>query len=231
MAVNPTVNEPMADVRDMYMAHTALRREFRLLPQLIRDVAPGDTVRADVIGAHAELLCRVLHTHHAGEDVLLWPKLLRRGGEEVATIVPAMQEQHQAIDQAHAEAAGLLPAWRCTGHGGEVLAHAFELLLTVLIEHMAMEEEYILPLCETHITAAEWKELGEHGMAALPKKDLPLAFGMAMYEGDPAVIQAVLAHAPLPVRLLVPMLGRRGYAAHAKRVHGTPTPARVGARD
>jgi hypothetical protein len=58
--VNSTVNEPMADVRDMYMAHAALRREFRLLPQLIRDVTPGDTVRAEVVGAHAELVCRIL---------------------------------------------------------------------------------------------------------------------------------------------------------------------------
>ncbi|MEU7358046.1 MULTISPECIES: hemerythrin domain-containing protein [Streptomyces] len=65
------------------MAHAALRREFRLLPQLVRDVVPGDATRAAVVGAHADLVCRVLHTHHEGEDALLWPKLLDRGGEEL----------------------------------------------------------------------------------------------------------------------------------------------------
>ncbi|MET9877610.1 hypothetical protein ABZZ36_23685 [Actinacidiphila glaucinigra] len=66
-------------------------------------------------------------------------------------------------------------------------------------------------------------------MANSPKKDLPLAFGMVMYEGDPAVIKAVLSHAPLVPRLIMPLLAPRLYASHAKRVYGTPTPPRVGA--
>ncbi|MFF3563610.1 hemerythrin domain-containing protein [Streptomyces sp. NPDC002574] len=224
----PLVDEPMADTRDMYMAHRALRREFRLLPDLIWSVAPGDIGRAEVVGAHAVLLCRILHTHHEGEDLLLWPKLVERGGAEAAAIVPTMEAQHHAIDTVHTEVTGLLERWRSTALGGEELAGAFERLATVLVEHMALEEKEILPLTERHLTAVEWHELGEHGMATVPKKDLPLVFGMAMYEGDPEVIKAVLATAPLPVRLLVPVLGRRRYAAHAKNVHGTATPPRVG---
>ncbi|MET8804514.1 hypothetical protein [Streptomyces sp. NPDC004546] len=96
-----------------------------------------------------------------------------------------MEEQHQAIDQAHAEASGLLSGWRRTGRGGEELARAFEVLLSALLEHMATEEKHVLPLAEKHVTAAEWRELGEHGMAKTPKWDVPLTFGMAMYEGDP----------------------------------------------
>ncbi|MGW3464833.1 hemerythrin domain-containing protein, partial [Streptomyces olivaceoviridis] len=126
------------------------------------------------------------------------------------------------------EVSELLREWRSTGRGGEELADAFELLLSVLLAHMATEEKVVLPLAERHVTAAEWRELGEHGMGAIAKKDLPLTFGMAMYEGDPEVIEAVLAHAPLPVRLLVPVIGRRRYAAHARRVHGTSRPARLG---
>lgn len=42
--MNPTADR-MADVRDMYMAHTMIRREFALLPQLVRDVEPYDTER------------------------------------------------------------------------------------------------------------------------------------------------------------------------------------------
>jgi hypothetical protein len=41
-------NEPMADMRDMYIARTTMRREFRLLPQAVRHVAPGDTRSAAV---------------------------------------------------------------------------------------------------------------------------------------------------------------------------------------
>lgn len=224
----PLVNEPMADTRDMYMAHTALRREFRLLPDLIRSVPPGDARRAEVVSAHAALVCRILHTHHEGEDKLLWPKLVERAGVDAEVIVPMMEQQHHAIEELHAEVTGLLGSWRATAEGGEKLAEACERLLTVLIQHMALEEKQILPLAARYVTATEWHELGEHGMASTPKKDLPLVFGMAMYEGDPEVIKAVLATAPLPVRLIVPVLGRRRYAAHARQVHGTVRPARVG---
>ncbi|MGI5520675.1 hemerythrin domain-containing protein [Micromonospora sp. CA-259024] len=219
----------MADVRDMYMAHTTFRREFSLLPQLVRDVTPGDAKRAEVVGAHAELLCLMLHLHHEGEDLLLWPRLIERGGEEAAAIVPIMETQHHAIEKAHAAVVALLPRWRRTGHGGDQLADEFEQLRTALIEHMAMEESEILPLAQRHVTAAEWMELGEHGMSKASKKQLPLGFGLAMYEGDPEVIKAVLAHAPLPARLLMPIIAPRLFAAHAKRVHGTATPPRIGA--
>ncbi|MDX3072626.1 hemerythrin domain-containing protein [Streptomyces sp. MI02-7b] len=222
------MNEPMADVRDMYMAHTMMRREFRLLPQLVRDVAPGDTGRAEVVAAHADKVCLILHLHHEGEDAIVWPRLLERGGEETAAIVPTMEGQHHVIESALHEATELLSPWRTTAHGGEELADALDRLLTALLEHMALEEKEILPLAEKYITAAEWQLLGEHGMAGSPKKVLPLAFGMVMYEGDPEVVKAVLAHAPFAARLIMPIIGPRLYASHARRVYGTSTPPRVG---
>ncbi|WP_055587412.1 hemerythrin domain-containing protein [Peterkaempfera griseoplana] len=225
----PLATQPMADTRDMYMAHAGLRREFRLLPDLIRSVQPGDSRRAEVVGAHATLMCDVLHGHHEGEDLLLWPKLTERGGAEAAAIVPTVERQHQVIEERYAEAVGLLGSWRSTASGGEELAEAFDALAAVLDEHMALEEKEILPLAEKYVTAKEWHQLGERGMEALPKKILPLVFGIAMYEGEPEVVKAVLATAPLPVRLLVPAIGRRKYAAYAKRIHGTATPPRIGA--
>lgn len=223
-----TVNEPMADVRDMFMAHTMMRREFRLLPQLVRDVAEGDTRRAAVVAAHADKVSLILHLHHEGEDKVVWPRLLARGGERTASIVPRMEEQHHGIDAALTEASVRLADWRATARNGAELAAALDRLVDRLLEHMALEEKEILPLAEEFITAAEWAELGEHGMANSPKKDLPLAFGMVMYEGDPEVIKAVLSHAPLVPRLIMPILAPRLYASHARRVHGTPTPPRLG---
>ncbi|RKN27326.1 hemerythrin domain-containing protein [Micromonospora musae] len=219
----------MADIRDMFMAHTMLRREFSLLPQLVRGVAAGDTRRAAVVAEHAELLCNILHRHHEGEDLELWPRLHERAGAAAEAIVATMEAQHHAIEEAHAEVVGLLPGWRSTAQGGTELADALERLRVALIEHMAMEETEILPLAEKYVTAAEWKKLGEHGMASTPKKDVPLAVGMVLYEGDREVVNEVLAEAPLPIRLLMPIIGRRRYAAHARRVHGTATPPRIGA--
>ena len=217
----------MADVRDMYMAHTMFRREFTLLPELFRGVSPGDVRRTEVVGAYADMLCRLLHLHHEGEDELLWPRLAERAGDEAAAIVPVMEEQHQAIEEASTRAAALIPRFRATGEDGTELAEGFAILLPALTEHMALEEEQILPLAKKHITAAEWKQLGEHGMSRFRKKELMLTFGLVMYEGDPDVIKDVLAEAPLLARLLMSIFGPRMFAAHATRVHGTPNPPRT----
>jgi hypothetical protein len=51
---------PMADISEMYLVHTMFRREFSLLPDLIRG-AGRDAKRRARIGAHAQLLCQILH--------------------------------------------------------------------------------------------------------------------------------------------------------------------------
>ena len=105
-------NEPMADVRDMYMAHTMMRREFRLLPQAVRDVA--------------QKVCLILGLHHEGEDAVLWPLLWERGAEEAAAMVPAMEEQHHGIEAALHGVNALVPARQSTAQYGENLAAAFD---------------------------------------------------------------------------------------------------------
>jgi hypothetical protein len=142
-----------------------------------------------------------------------------------------MAGHHESIEQANREITTALTGWRrdASFPHREDLAAALDRLVPVLVEHMALEEQYALPLAEKYVTAAEWQALGAHSMSELPKKHLPLAFGMAMYEGDPEVMQAVLAQAPFVARLLMPVIGPRAYAAHARRLHGTATPTRSAA--
>ncbi|MFC0112479.1 hemerythrin domain-containing protein [Kibdelosporangium aridum] len=217
----------MADVRDMYMAHNMFRREFSLVPGLLRGVPEGDTRRSEVVGGHIDLLCRILHAHHEGEDMVVWPRLHERAGTEAAKIVSTMEGQHATIEKLLTRVEDLLPAWQATARGPRELADVFEELYIALNEHMTMEENHILPLAEKYITELEWRELGGHGMDSFSKSELPLCFGLVMYETDPAVIKHVLEDKPLLVRLLVPRIAPRKFAAHAKRVHGTATPARV----
>jgi hypothetical protein len=44
-----------ADTRDMYMVHTAFRREFGALPNLVRNVEAGNAQRSQIIGDHFEI--------------------------------------------------------------------------------------------------------------------------------------------------------------------------------
>jgi hypothetical protein len=93
-----------------------------------------------------------------------------------------------------------------------------------LAEHLDAEENRVLPLVARCITEPEWAALGEAGRTDIPRKHMALVFGMLMHEGDPEVIGMMLAPAPLPVRKLVPRLGRRAFRKHALAIHGTATP-------
>lgn len=225
------IDTPMADVRDMYAAHTMFRREYGLAPKLIREVPDGDASRTRVVADHLDLVLSILVTHHEGEDLTVWPRLLERGSEEIAPDVHLMEEQHHRLHALCDAFADALTSWRATASAAEAanVADVCERLNEVLFEHMGLEEAKILPLAEKYITAKEWAEIGEHALAVTPKKQLPLGFGLILYEGDPEVIKAVLKDAPLPARLIMPVLGRRLFASHAKKVYGTATPPRAGA--
>jgi hypothetical protein len=106
-----TTGGPYADTRDMYMVHTMLRREFALLPALVRDVTAGDEERTQIVADHIEFLGTILHAHHHSEDVYLWPKLLDRGSEEIVPIVHLMEGQHTSIEKINAEVTAATGSW------------------------------------------------------------------------------------------------------------------------
>jgi hemerythrin-like domain-containing protein len=227
MTTEPATTEPGGvDTRDMIVVHTAFRREYRLAPALVRSVAPGDVTRANQVGDHLQLLNEMLHHHHSGEDRLLWPRLLQRAPAELAPTVTLMEQQHHQIHDAMEDAGAATARWRdgAATADRDQLAESLERLHAALTEHLAAEEEHVLPLASRCLTAAEWAQLGQEGMGSLPRNRLPLVFGMLMYEGDPQVIALMLSHAPRLPRLVMPHLAPRAFGRYARRVHGTATP-------
>jgi iron-sulfur cluster repair protein YtfE (RIC family) len=182
--------------------------------------------RAAVVADHLDLLTTMLHHHHETEDRLLWPVLLERVPAELAPTVTLMERQHERIHAGNAAVLERLAAWRgaASAEAGERLAEALEEVIAALDEHLTAEEEQLLPIAARHLSAAEWQRIGEEGIAGLRQSQLPLAFGMMQYEGDPEVVAEMLSHAPLLARVLMPLMAPRAFARYAKRVHGTATP-------
>src|SRR4051812_23775934 len=210
----------LIDTREMVVVHTAFRREFEQAPAIIRSVAAGDHARARRVGDHVQLMLDMLHHHHAGEDKLLWPKLLDRVPKELAPTIELMERQHEGIHTGLEQAQVALDRWRAEGADDdrEALAAAIEGLTPLLVEHLAAEESEILPLAAECLTQAEWDEIGEEGMGGVPKKQLPMVFGMLMKDGDPEVLRAMLAHAPRLPRMVLPTVAPRVYGRYARRL-------------
>ncbi|MFH7341074.1 hemerythrin domain-containing protein [Streptomyces sp. KHY 26] len=219
----PHSSTDRADVRDMLVVHEAFRQSYARLPELVRGVASGDGARAAVVADHAHLVEEFLHLHHKGEDELLWPKLLERAGDRLGETVRLLETQHEEIATLLNESSERLAFWRDlpTSKNGEQLAVTLEQLGLVLTEHLGIEEKDVLSIVPEYVTAKEWHDLGDHAINALPKSKLPIVFGMLASLADDETVKLMLSTAPLVPRLLMPVVGPKAYARHARKVYGT----------
>ncbi|GAA1530837.1 hemerythrin domain-containing protein [Kribbella lupini] len=226
-------SEPLADVRDMYMAHTMFLREFGLAPNLITGVAAGDTARAAVVADHIELIDSVLHHHHQSEDGHLWHRFLERAGTDAVSVVSTMEAQHHDIDVLLTAMRDELKPWRDSADPaqGSVIAGTVDTLNKHLAEHLAVEENYALPLIEKHITAAEWGQMVAAGSSDVPPEQMPLMFGLMAYEADPDTLRDIIATLPREVSAVIGDLAAQAFAEYSVRVPGTPTPQREASTD
>jgi hemerythrin-like domain-containing protein len=208
------------DTHEMVIAHRLFRREFRLLPELIGRVAEGDTAQAAVLAEHATDLVTVLHHHHRAEDELLWPPLLRQATLHTE-LVHRMEAQHNDLSAALDQVEKLMPAWATKAGGAErdELVVALHRVSKILDEHMAEEEEEILPLVRKHLTVEQWKALGDRGAEAIDDKKKRLVFlGMILEDTSPEEQRKFLSRMPGLLRLLWKVVGRRLYAAYLTRI-------------
>jgi iron-sulfur cluster repair protein YtfE (RIC family) len=214
-----TSSAPLTDVHDMVVVHRGFRREFWLLPELVRAVPAGDTDRAAVLAAHARLVLTGLHLHHTAEDELLWPKLLDRAAPDAA-LVHRMEAQHERVEQHTERLTAALNRWEAEARPAvtEEVAATFDALRTALLEHLDEEEREILPLAARHVSPEEWDELGQHGIAAMTRSQLPLMFGAVLEEATPEETVEMLAKLPLPVRLLARTVFLPRYRRYVRRV-------------
>jgi hypothetical protein len=210
--------EQLADVvtntDDMVIVHRVFRREFQLLPLMVRAAPDGDTARAELVGAHGEELMTALHHHHVGEDEELWPILEHRALPQI-DLVRRMQDQHEQMAGLLAECQRLMTRWRrsASSEHAEALATSLDALPTVLSEHLDDEEKHILPLVRQCVTNSEWAVLGRRGMASLPKPRLLVFLGYMFEDATPAERTSFMSHLPLPPRVLYRLVGRRKYEA------------------
>jgi hemerythrin-like domain-containing protein len=217
---SPATDRP--DTHGMVVIHRGIRRESRMLAQLIAAVAPGDTARAKVLADHFRDYRLGLHNHHHGEDEHLWPVLLGRVDLE-ADLVLRMEAQHERVAATLARAEAALPAWEATAGEAErdTLVAALTDHYAVLVEHLDDEENELLPVAGRHLTVREWNAMGDHFFEATPKPKLLFFLGMALEDAAPAERAAMLGGLPGFAKALWYVVGRPAYARRMRTVRGT----------
>lgn len=219
MTSTPTHARP--DTRDMRVVHQVFLREYALLPGLVRGVDDGDTDRAATVADHARLVSELLHVHHTGEDVALWPVLLAQAPESAA-LVERMKDQHEQLLRLLSRADDDLPRWAAAPDraGGDSAAAVLEDLRAVLVEHLDQEEAEVLPLCERALTVEQWQAIGEHGRSHVPPERVFLVFGMILEQAPPEAAALMLGDLPPEVQTAWAEVGQAQYADYVRRVRG-----------
>ncbi|SHP38906.1 hemerythrin domain-containing protein [Mycobacteroides abscessus] len=216
---------------EMLIVHNVFRREFPLMPGLVRAVTDGDRDRAQIIRTHIALVTEALHHHHVFEDTNIWPLLRDRlGGSPTALLnqmeVSLMEDQHHDMAELIPHLDTALSAWSedPSALSRYVLVDVIERLISVLSDHLRTEESLVVPLLEQHITAAEWNGLLRKQQSAGDPDALALALGMMIYEGDPEAVDQVIDNLPADMRVGIKKRAESTFAAHSQQVHGTATP-------
>ena len=210
----------MTNTNDMLLLHRTFRREFGRMPDLVR-AAAGDTTRSTVVGSHATEMIGILHVHHHGEDLHLYPLLYERVSFE-KELIDRMEKQHSDVSDALDAIESDLPAWTRTADAatGERIANRIEQMMPTLVEHLAEEEQYVLPIAATAVSQAEWDKMAEHGLGALAPKRRLVILGHILADTSPEEFAEFSAVLPPPVRWLYRLVGKRQYRKEIAAIVG-----------
>jgi hypothetical protein len=154
------------------LIHQSLRIDAARLASAVAAVGPGDRpARVAAIGAFYGQYRGQLADHHDHEDQLFFPALVARVGAD-AMHLAELTSQHDALDAvlqgvsdrlaALADPAGDFAA----DHAGAV--DAVSAMTDLLFAHLTLEERHALPLFESEVPAAEFRQLEARVRKATP---------------------------------------------------------------
>lgn len=134
--------------------------------------------------------------HHPKESELLFPAVIARC-PELAPVVTRLDKDHAAGERAVRELQHKLLAFEMMGEARRVaFEQAAERYVRGYLEHMAVEEQEILPAARRALTAEDWAPLDK----AFAEHRDPLTGHPAQPDYQP-LFQRILMHAPAPVGL------------------------------
>ncbi|WP_234425805.1 hemerythrin domain-containing protein [Streptomyces kebangsaanensis] len=188
----------------MYFAHDAFARDLRRMAAAAATGRGGDpSVRNGW-----ETFKRQLHTHHVAEDESIWPQLREKvtDPQDIA-VLDMMEAEHGRIDPLLAQVDAAL----ATGDAAELAAAAGE-AAEALIAHMEHEEDFALPLAQTHLGSEGWNRYVKYLQKTQGLSGAAEFLPWALDGAAPATRTDVLGKLPAPVRVLCRLVFEPRYA-------------------
>lgn len=213
------VAAPVPEGPILCQATAGMRRIHRVFlwsydeaPGLVRSVTEGDRERSAYVGEVLGNFDKLLHVHHEGEDLYMYPRLRERA-PACALHVEQMQAQHREVTRQLDIIAPMLNEWSVTADAalGEQLAERYAHLSDILKVHLRREVTEVTPVIDKVLTQKEMDELSSHGVDSFDKKVVLAYLGMILATNPPDERAEFLRDIPFPIRVAYRLVGRGLY--------------------
>ena len=208
-----------SDPWEMALIHRLIRRGFEQARQCL--LTSGVTLRAAPVAEYVGFHLDGLDAHHSTEDEWIWPRLRERATLS-SDLITRMESQHAGVHEAIETARRELATWRESPSeaGAKSLATALGTIVDRLAEHLAEEEQDVVPLIAVHITQAEWDHGGKVAFSKFTPKQRFTAMGELLATADATEAARMLAGVPAPIRLIWRVRGPSRYERFMAEVRG-----------
>jgi hemerythrin-like domain-containing protein len=182
-------------MRDEHQALSAMLRSMGML--LAKSRRDGQPPNFDVLRAMMFYVDEFPEKlHHSKEDLLLFP-LVRKRAPDLAPVLDRLSRDHERGEQALRELEHTLLAFEVMGESRrEAFEKALETYTRNYLEHMAQEEQHVLPAAQRHFSAEDWATLD----AAFAANRDPLT-GHDPEDAYRPLFSKIVNNAPAPIGL------------------------------
>jgi hemerythrin-like domain-containing protein len=199
-----------ADVSDMPVVHQVLRDTLGCARERITAVRPDDAARIELISNYYDNVLSFIVAHHDGEEVLVFPRLRERAGDDA--LIDRMAGQHSEVIGQMSTARETLAAWA----GGDAAAQQraadqLDTLHADMVTHLDEEEATVLPLCAEFVTQEEWGGLPGHALGNFGGDKVWLILGLIRERMNDEQRAAMLANMPPPAVEMWTTMGEQAF--------------------
>jgi len=191
--------------------HHAVLRDLSRIEKGLRAMPEGDTKRAGEIARTWDHFNFELRQHHEGEDDLIWPYLKSVGVD--ATLVDAMESEHQELANALSAAGTAIDGVRGTGSAAAAVAAADAVAEAekVVRHHLEHEETDLDPQMATYVETPEFKAIEKQLRTRMSKKEAGWFFAWLHDGAGPEELAFLGSMMPGPVMFMISKGLGRGY--------------------
>jgi hypothetical protein len=211
--------------------HRVLRRELRLLADLLGWAPAAEPARTRTLTGHADLVGRLLLAHHRLERETVWPALVDAVPDEdraaVRTAVADWSVRSARIDAQVRDLATAARQWAVAGTPAarDVVARDCHRLADAVDAHTAAEERDLLPMLDAHLDNRRWAAIASAGSCRLTGRERRLVLGLALEDSCADDRARLLGGLSRRRRWAWRLAGARRYRRAVVRLRGEP-PAR-----